>query len=75
MNRRHYWLSAAFAVLSSFSYMLWSWHDTTCTDCLSNPSARREQTRADRAASVGYALARVLLALALLELVPRTKDT
>lgn len=73
MNRRAYWLSILFAALSSFSYLLWCWHDETLAEWNRGaaPNVMRKQTKADHAASIGYALARVVLVMGLLELIPK----
>lgn len=77
MTRRAYWFSVAFAILSSFSYVLWCWHDQTMAmwGGDTRPSVMREQTKADHAAAIGYALARVAFVMGLLELIPKSKES
>lgn len=67
MTRRFYWLSVIFSTVASFSYVFWCWHDNT-NSVFWVSGALREQTRADHTAAIGYALARVLLTLGVLEL-------
>jgi len=64
MSRRGYWLCVSFSVLASFSWVLWCWHDPTHAGYW----GFRDQTKEDHVAAIGFALARVVLALFLLEL-------
>lgn len=64
MNRI-YWLSIIFSVSVSGSLLLWGWHDKTMSRW--DGSDMRQQTRADHAAAIGFAIARVALAILLLE--------
>ena len=68
MNRRAYWFAVIFSVLMSFSYTLWCWHDLTTNGFDSHEM--REQTKSDHASSIGYALAKIVFALGVLELIP-----
>jgi hypothetical protein len=73
VTRRGYWLAVVFSSLSSFSYLLWGWHDETMTSWIPY-SAVRAQTRADHAAAIGFALARIALTIGFLELLKDEVD-
>lgn len=63
--KRVYWLSVVFSVSVSGSLLLWGWHDQTMGRWDGHDF--RDQTGADHAAAIGFAIARVALAILLLE--------
>lgn len=72
MSPRAYWLAVAFSALASAGYLLWCWHDQTMAQWqFIGTDVMRAQFKTDHAAAVAYALARVVLAMALLEWIPR----
>lgn len=72
MSRRAYWLVFAFSALASFSYLMCGWHDETITG-LGPLAPSRAQTIADHVAAIGFALARVVLTMGILEML-KEKD-
>lgn len=73
MTLRAYVFAVLFAITTSTAWCLWQWHDDTLVDWLDAPRRMRSQTRADHAASILFAAARVTLALAALELLRARK--
>jgi len=65
MNQRIYRISIVFSIFFSGSLLLWGWHDKTSAQW--DGANMRDQTRADHAAAVGFAIARVILTILLLE--------
>lgn len=70
-----YWLGLASAACASVGYLLWTWHDQTMVDGLGSPHVMREQTKADHAASIAFAIGRVILAATALEIIRRQLES